>query len=217
MKRNFSQLSQVSQTSSNRRRPALTLRGQNQRNQTSLQRQSQSQREDRLEYLRNFNTLRRQSETEEQRTDRLNDQLERTISNRESENAEQREARMANDRERHRLQYELELEENTAAALHNPVPVDGIHLSGFHDRNQALVETSVERYDCGINDQICQHCQARNFAGERLLTKDFSICCSRGKIMVDEYKPAPDWLQKLYCASNDNELAEMIVFRTSNF
>lgn len=67
----------------------------------------------------------------------------------------------------------------------------------YHARNEHLDETSIPSVYVGVNDQICQFCDALNFDGERTARGHFNICCSNGKIILPQLNEAPGLIRDL--------------------
>jgi hypothetical protein len=157
-----------------------------------------------------------------ERDQRLLDQLRRTQENRQAESPEEAQVRRETNRNRENERYRLEQaelaqevdeeltrlsqqeqldEEATTEALEQTVLVGGVHLWAFHDREQTLDENTIRFFDCGINDQICAYCQARNFRGERH-RRGYSICCARGKVHLNPLQDVEEFLRELFCPTN---------------
>ena len=94
------------------------------------------------------------------------------------------------------------------------IVVGGLHLWAFLNRDQILDENLIELNNVGTNDQECPYCKARNFKGERLTDKLFSICCSKGKVVLEDLGEIPQFLQQLFCPidNQNTHLSKVLLF-----
>ncbi len=199
------------------------LREQQRRSEKNRHDETSVEREERLIEKQRRTQERRQAESSLERDQRLLEQQRRTQEHRQAESVSEAEVRRAINRNRERERYlpeqeelaneeveqelarlsqqELAEEEATTEALEHPVLVGGVHLWAFHDPLQPFDETAIEAFNCGINDQLCRHCGALNYEGERLSDGKFSICCSKGKVQLDPLQKVAPCLAELFSPS----------------
>ncbi|KAI9483669.1 MAG: hypothetical protein EXX96DRAFT_478020 [Benjaminiella poitrasii] len=87
--------------------------------------------------------------------------------------------------------------------------------SNIHNIVRKGTPSFTERHDLGGMNNICRHCQARMWASEKnggtIANPDFSLCCGKGKYVVDPLPEIPEFIVNLLRESD----AESKEFRSN--
>lgn len=129
------------------------------------------------------------------------------------------EDRRTADSERHAKARKEEDEEEAAerrakdAEKNNPTYRKRTHLVATKPITN---EQKVKPFDLGSMDQICSHCKARHFKGERSQEKQFTTCCAKGKVILPEPGPFPELLEAFITKNHHKSNEFLLQIRNYN-
>ncbi|KZR96590.1 Uncharacterized protein APZ42_008990, partial [Daphnia magna] len=108
--------------------------------------------------------------------------------------------RQSNEAQNHAEIVIVETEEEQQHRLEYLAQNRSNKVTKTHQVAQKLLknEDSVPVHHCGKMDEICNYCGARHFKGEKASDRKFSICCSKGKVILPPPKDCPELLYHLF-------------------
>ncbi|KZS09596.1 Uncharacterized protein APZ42_026140, partial [Daphnia magna] len=108
--------------------------------------------------------------------------------------------RQSNEAQNHTEMVIVETEEEQQHRLEYLAQNRSNKVTKTHQVAQKLLknEDSVPVHHSGKMDEICNYCGARHFKGEKASDQKFSICCSKGKVILPPPKGCPELLYHLF-------------------
>ncbi|KAI9469861.1 MAG: hypothetical protein EXX96DRAFT_383393 [Benjaminiella poitrasii] len=92
--------------------------------------------------------------------------------------------------------------------------------SNTHNMDRKSTLSFTERHNLGGMHNICRHCQARMWALEKngctIVNSDFSLCCGKGKYVVDPLLEIPELIANLLRRSDEESKEFRLYLRAYN-